>query len=124
MDSIRAHAHVSRQIPVDIDDLLHRCLGRMDIVERILQKFKRTLHKDLEELEHAVLACDIDEIAHIAHRMKGASLSVSAHELREYAQSIEASAKARQFDDIPGYFVKLKEQCARFENLSSITLAS
>lgn len=124
MDSVRARAPSAREIPVDIDDLLNRCLGRMDVVQRILQKFQRSLHQDLEQLEHAVLACNVDEIAHIAHRMKGASLSVAAYELAEYAQNIEESAKSRQVADIQGYFVKLKEQCARFEKIGSITLAS
>lgn len=123
MDLVREHAP-SGNIPVDMNDLLGRCLGRMDLVQRILTKFQVALRQDLEQLEHAVLSRDVDQIAHIAHRMKGASLSVAARELQGYAQSIEASAMNHQLQDIQSHFVKLKEECARFENLGSITLAS
>src|SRR5688500_13391977 len=116
MDSVRTRAHLP-EIPVDLDDLLARCLGRMDIVERVLHTFQRSLQIDLEQLEQAVQSLDADEIAHIAHRMKGASLSVAAHDLQKYAQSIESSAMTRQLENIPDYFVKLKQECARFDHI-------
>jgi HPt (histidine-containing phosphotransfer) domain-containing protein len=121
MNSVRAHA--LSDIPVDMNDLLGRCLGRLDIVERILQTFHRTMQTDLKQLECAVQAADADTIAHIAHRMRGASLAVAAHELEDYAQRIEASATTRQLDEVQRDLTKLKEQCARFDNLSSITIA-
>ena len=111
-------------IPVDMNDLLGRCLGRLDIVERILQTFHRTIRADLEKLEAAVRASDAEEIAHIAHRMKGASLSIAAHELQWCAERIETSAATRQLENIETHFSRLKQECARFDNLSSNTLAS
>ena len=124
MDSVGTF-EPSSEIPVDINDLLGRCLGRLDIVQRILEKFQGVLRGDLQELEDAVHCADADAIAHIAHRMKGASLSVAAHDLKQYAQNIEDSAISKKLDDVRHFFPRLKEECARFDNLHSIiTIAS
>ncbi len=122
MDSIRARIPPAN-IPVDVNDLLHRCLGRIDLAERILQTFQCALEVDVRQLEEAVLATNTDEIAHVAHRIKGASLAVSAYELTDCAQCIERSATARRMEEIPVYLAKLKKESSRFEDLRSIIVA-
>jgi HPt (histidine-containing phosphotransfer) domain-containing protein len=119
MESIRAYESQD-SAPVDIDDLLGRCLGRIELAERILRTFQTSLDSDLKKLEAAVSAFDATEIAHLAHRIKGASLAVSAHKLTECAKSIELSASARRLDEIPEYLAKLKSESARLDDLNSM----
>ena len=119
MESIRAY-EAQASAPVDIDDLLGRCLGRIDLAERILQTFQTALEGDLKKLEAAVSAFDANEIAHVAHRIKGASLAVSAHRLTECARSIELSANARRLDEIPEHLARLKSESSRLDDLNTI----
>jgi HPt (histidine-containing phosphotransfer) domain-containing protein len=119
MGSIRAY-EPQDSTPVDIEDLIGRCLGRIDLAERILQTFQTALESDLTKLEAAVAAFDADEIAHVAHRIRGASLAVSAHKLTDCAQSIELSAKAQRLDEIPEHMATLKSESARLDDLSSL----
>lgn len=117
MDSVRENAHAPPvHNPVDVNDLLGRCLGRLDLAERILQKFQCALEKDVRELEEAVRTTNTAEIAQLAHRIKGASLAVSAYKLIDCAQSIEKSAAASRMDEIPIYFARLKEESSRIDD--------
>jgi HPt (histidine-containing phosphotransfer) domain-containing protein len=100
--------------PFDVDDLLTRCLGRIELAERILRTFETNLDRDVEQLEQAVRATDVTEIARLAHRIKGASLAVSARELTNCARSIEVSANAGQLAGIAADLDRLKRECGRF----------
>jgi HPt (histidine-containing phosphotransfer) domain-containing protein len=113
MDSMSASAPARPDKPVDVEDLLGRCLGRIDLAERVLQRFQNVLEDDLQQLEAAVRATNTDEIAHVAHRIKGASLAVSAYTLTDCAQNIEASATARRLEEIPVQLTKLKQERSR-----------
>lgn len=119
MELLCAHA-TAADGPIDLQDLLQRCLGRVDLVERILLKFQGALQCDLKALETALDAEDADAVAHIAHRLKGASLSVAAHGLKEHAQRIEASASRQRLEEMQVYVAQLKEACTQFDNLLPI----
>jgi HPt (histidine-containing phosphotransfer) domain-containing protein len=69
--------------------LLHRCLGNIKLVERVLAKFRETGSADLEQLEHALEQLDLPAVVEIAHRFKGAASNVSALGLYELAVQIE-----------------------------------
>ena len=113
MDSVRI-AVPSESTPVDLDDLLVRCLGRIDLAERILKKFETVLEADLQQLESAVHARDTEEIAHLAHRIKGASLAVSARPITECAKCLEVAATACQLEEIPYHLECLKKVGTQF----------
>lgn len=120
MDSVRQPDSAQRppiRIAVDFHDLVDRCLGRLDLAERILQKFQITLEEDIRRLEEAVCATSTAEIAHIAHRIKGASLAVAAHDLTDCARSLENSANLRSLEDLPVHFARLKQESARLDDL-------
>jgi HPt (histidine-containing phosphotransfer) domain-containing protein len=113
MDTIPTRT-ASANAPVDTNDLLNRCLGRMDIVERIIGRFQGVLDDELDQLERAVKSSNTDEIVQIAHRLKGASLAVSAYDLSDNAARIEKSAATSQFDEIQAQIELLKESRTSF----------
>lgn len=119
MESIRAYK--SRDsAPVNFDELLDRCLGRIELAERILRTFQTALESDLKILEAAVAAFDATEIAHVAHRIKGASLAVSANHVTECAKFIELSAHARRLEEIPDQLARLKRESARLDGVTTM----
>jgi HPt (histidine-containing phosphotransfer) domain-containing protein len=106
--------------PINVEDLLTRCLGRLDLAERILQKFLDALDVDVRQLEAAVQASNVDEVAHLAHRIKGASLAVSAGQLTACARRLEDSATARRVEEFADQFESLKQESRRFQDLPAL----
>ena len=94
---------------IDHKDLLTRCMGNQQFAARILDAFQRQLAADLEELEAAIRAEDPNQVAVIAHRVKGASSNVSARQLNRLATSIGEWAKNRQLDNLQSCPQKIRE---------------
>lgn len=79
---------------LDFEALRARCLGSMELVERVLSKFTGQLDQDLDELERAIAAGDSTLAAQLAHRIKGIAASVSARSLFDNASTAEEAALA------------------------------
>lgn len=79
--------------PLDVDELSARCLGRLDLVDKVLRRFHQAMDQELDELECALRAADASAIAGIAHRIKGTSLTVAAHGLTDCAEQLETAAQ-------------------------------
>lgn len=79
-------------------DLLARCAGRRDLVRRVLGTFVGQMDADIPELLHKIRSGDSDEVAKLAHRMKGASANVVAEDLRSIAEDVEKCARESRLD--------------------------
>ncbi|MEN6493785.1 MAG: Hpt domain-containing protein [Thermoguttaceae bacterium] len=104
---------------VDRQELLNRCLGDLALVERVLAIFQSRFDADLEELERAVEANDLEQITRVAHRIKGASANMAAHGLRQRAASIEELARRQVLAEIPPHLQGLHAEWARFVESAS-----
>jgi HPt (histidine-containing phosphotransfer) domain-containing protein len=98
---------------LDLEDLKARCLGNMDLVERVLTKFAGQLDQDLDELEQAVGAGDATRAAHFAHRIKGIAASVAARSLFDDASVAEERALANGLAEMPEELVRLRSDRSR-----------
>jgi HPt (histidine-containing phosphotransfer) domain-containing protein len=98
---------------MDLESLKGRCLGNLDLVERVIQKFASQLDHDLEELERALLAQDADTLASVAHRVKGMSANVEAWPLHTSAVKVERCALQRQFAELKDQLASLREERER-----------
>ncbi|MEW4452954.1 Hpt domain-containing protein [Bremerella sp. JC817] len=78
---------------INWETLTSRCIGRIDLVEKALDRFQQALVGDLEALEAAADEQNSEEVARIAHRIKGTSLTVSADRLAEIATKLEQKAE-------------------------------
>lgn len=104
-----------RDPPVfDREDLLARCLGKLDLAERVLAKFHLRFELDLDELEQAMRSEDLESLARVAHRLKGASANVAAVRLRVKAAGIEELARRGCLQEISEYMEGLRSEWARF----------
>jgi HPt (histidine-containing phosphotransfer) domain-containing protein len=109
----------------DREDLLARCLGKLEFAERVLAKFTSRFDLDLDQLEQALRSEDPETIAHVAHRLKGASANVGAGRLREKAAEIEESARRGCLVEIPKRMEELRCEWHRFaESARSLECAS
>jgi HPt (histidine-containing phosphotransfer) domain-containing protein len=92
MSSFVAETNNSTVRRLDLDSLTKRCLGRVDLAYRVLEKFNSSVGNDMALLEQAIVARNLTEVARVAHRVKGASLSVSACSLAEHSHRLECRA--------------------------------
>jgi HPt (histidine-containing phosphotransfer) domain-containing protein len=96
------------------DELLARCLGKTDLMKRILCKFRETFVKDYELLENGVEQYDIDHVALVAHRLKGAAANIGAPVIREIATTIEKKAREKSLDGTKELLQILHTEWQRF----------
>lgn len=92
---------------INVDDLMERCMGNLDFVERILTIFQSRCEEDLASLEDAIRAVDLPRVQQIAHRLKGACANAGANNLSARASELWTAAN-KEFTDV------LAARCAQF----------
>jgi HPt (histidine-containing phosphotransfer) domain-containing protein len=85
---------------IDLESLEARCLGSLQLLERVLNKFTVQLEADLATLEQALQARDTELIRAVAHRLKGMSANVEAWPLHECAKEAEELAQRHDVDEL------------------------
>ena len=99
--------------PIDCPALLSRCIGKTNLMRRVLVAFVSQVSADLEQLEVAIAKSDLTEITRLAHRMRGTSLSVSASEFAVTAQALEEVAASTSIDEVLRLTVQLQDEHRR-----------
>ena len=110
---------VSPETPIDVEQLLERCLGNIDFAQRIITKFQSSFDKEIQELEQCVKQRDSDRAAMTAHRMKGASANVAADSLRGAVEKIEFHARAGRLDEVPSCLQELRAAWGCFQEYAA-----
>jgi len=98
---------------LDLADLKARCLGNLDLVERVLVKFAGQLEQDLDEMEQAIRVGDAAQAAQLAHRIKGIAASVAARSLFGTAATAEEHALENEIDVLPQHLNRLRADRSR-----------
>jgi HPt (histidine-containing phosphotransfer) domain-containing protein len=104
---------------LDIDELSARCLGRLDLVAKVLGSFHSALGRELQQLEQAFNAADADCIGGIAHRLKGTALTVSAHRLKACTEVLETAAAEKDLPEVEQCVAAVKRECDLLGDLIS-----
>jgi HPt (histidine-containing phosphotransfer) domain-containing protein len=99
---------------LDYEDLLARCMGNIEFVERVLDKFQSSFGQDLENLETELNSENAETVAMVAHRLKGASASVGAPGLRQWAAEIEQLGRADRLNEARQPVQHLRDEWSRF----------
>jgi HPt (histidine-containing phosphotransfer) domain-containing protein len=99
---------------LDVWALCDRCMGNLDLVQRVLDKFETRLPEELAELERMLDHGDAAKIALVAHRIKGNSSNVSATGLRHAAAEIEDLSRAGRVADARAHLDGLQGEWRRY----------
>ncbi len=110
--------------PLDVEDLLVRCLGNAEFAERILAKFQERCGQDLAELEAAMVAGDTAKVGKLAHRLKGASANVSALGMQTLAAKMEQAVHQGSMEELLADLEDLKDEWNRFTSAAPSLIAS
>jgi Amt family ammonium transporter len=104
---------------IDFESLLERCMGNLDFVERVLERFQERFPQQLAELERLLETKDAEQLAMAAHRIKGNSANVSATGLHRVAGEIEGLCRANRLGEIPRHVDRLHREWARYVDCSA-----
>ncbi len=109
---------------IDLDDLMARCLNNIELAQRVIVMFQESSDENFIGIEEAVAAKDTESIAHLAHRLKGASANVAASGLCDQAAELEQAARRCLLAEIPGHLENLRQEWFRFTSeVSHINLS-
>ena len=95
-------------LPIDLEALQTRCLGNLDLVDRVLAKFTTQVDSDLDDLERAIEAGNAEQAAQLAHRIKGIAGSVEARDLYADAALAEEIALEKRLGDLPDFLKRMR----------------
>src|SRR5687767_10019565 len=82
--------------PLDFAQLVHRCMGRIELAERLLASFESRFPVDLSQVEQCVREGDATKLARLVHQLKGSAANVSAPELHAVMSRMEEAVRADQ----------------------------
>jgi HPt (histidine-containing phosphotransfer) domain-containing protein len=115
----------SHVAPCNVEELVERCLGHIDFVERILDRFQLRFEDDLAELELGLEAEDAEGVVHVAHRLKGAAANVAAPILRTRLAEIERLGREERLSEITLQVALIRAEWSQFvEHVSSLDLST
>jgi HPt (histidine-containing phosphotransfer) domain-containing protein len=107
---------------VDIEGLVNRCMGNIELAQRVLEKFRQRFPEDLAELEEALTLGDMEKLARTAHRIRGSSATMSAEGLAEAAASVEHAGREGRQADVSLGMERLRDEWKRLVEMPTDTL--
>jgi HPt (histidine-containing phosphotransfer) domain-containing protein len=99
---------------LDLEDLRNRCMGNIDFVQRVLAKFQQQVPKELAELEQLLEVGDVEQVARVAHRVKGTSANVAAPGLRHAAAAIEELGRTGRMTEISHGIKHMRDEWEKY----------
>jgi HPt (histidine-containing phosphotransfer) domain-containing protein len=105
--------HSPAAAPVELEELLARCVGNVEFMQRVLGRFVACFGEDIDRLEQRIHSQEPEEAARISHAMKGAAANVAAHALAEQVACIEAMARTGRLENISSQLKQLRQEWSR-----------
>jgi len=100
--------------PLDLADLMERCLGHLELAERLLKSFESRFWPEVLQLEEALAAEDREQVSQVAHRLKGASANVSACALGQIMSLIEQASRCGRLHEVAQQLQRLPREWDNF----------
>lgn len=100
--------------PLDFEQLCRRCMGRLDLAERLLASFEKRFPLELIEIENCLAEGDVPRLLQLTHQLKGASANISAPRLQKLMQRMESAARGGQLDAVSEMLSQLQFEWEQF----------
>jgi HPt (histidine-containing phosphotransfer) domain-containing protein len=107
-----------------MEGLRNRCMGNIHLVQRVLRAFQERIPAEMETIEQAFRLRDVEQIARIAHRVKGSSASMSAGGLAQAAAEMEDAGRAGRVEEIPARIEHLRDEWEKYLDCAVTLLSS
>ena len=96
------------EVLVDLEHLEQISHGDAEFERELLEIFVEDASTYINEIEVALQASDIKSVARTAHKLKGASATVTVHKMLEVALQLEIQAKENCLDGATELVARLK----------------
>jgi HPt (histidine-containing phosphotransfer) domain-containing protein len=94
---------------INHDELIQRMMGSAQMAERMLDKFVDASATDCDDLESLVRLGNTNDIASLAHRLKGTAQTMAAPRVADVASEIETRAASDPTSELLDLVDKLRE---------------
>lgn len=101
--------------PLNFDQLVMRCMGRLELAQRLLASFERRFPIELSQIEQCLETGDLPAFVRQTHQLKGASANVSAPGLHAILKRIEDAGRVEQLDEIAAGLTDLRGAWNEFQ---------
>lgn len=99
---------------VDYNQLVTRCLNKLDFAERMLTLFQSHCGQEMEVLESAVAEGNLESVRRIAHRLGGAAANAAAFGLQNCAGELRLAASSGSLQQTTRSLTELQREWRRF----------
>lgn len=82
------------------EQLLQRCLGKIDFAQRVLDLFLSKVDRDIEALLDAGQQGNCAQLTQSAHRLKGSAASIAAPRLQKLMSELEKAGRQDAHSDV------------------------
>jgi HPt (histidine-containing phosphotransfer) domain-containing protein len=101
-------------LPLNLVELQHRCMGRTDFAERLLDSFEKRFPEELREIINSLELEDSSRMARLVHQLRGTTANICAPALTQILQQIEELIESRRLTEIPRWLGLAERQFQRF----------
>ena len=108
------------QDPVNLEQLVRRCMGRVELAERLLKSFESRFPDDLCKVEECLAKVDTTELSRLVHQLKGAAANISAPELYAILARLEQAVRAQQPVVAHDCLTEVHQAWDRFQQFTSL----
>jgi CheY-like chemotaxis protein/anti-sigma regulatory factor (Ser/Thr protein kinase) len=106
---------LTETLPVDMESALPRFGGDRGFMMEMLRDYRGMLRERLAEIQRALQSRDAEQLARLAHSLKGVSLNFSANPLADIAFHLEENCKRENLTDVPVLVTQLENEALRVE---------
>ena len=99
--------------PIDFPSLVHRCMGKTSLAERLVQTFLTLVRPYAQDVADAVAQQDPVALRDSAHRLKGSAASVSALLVSQIAAELEVLGTENNLGPAPDLSRRLSDEVDR-----------
>ncbi len=99
---------------VDYDELVTRCLNKLDFAERMLTLFQNHCGDEMVVLEQAFAEGNLESVRRIAHRLGGAAANAAAFGLQTCAGDLRLAASSGSLQQTSRSLGELQREWRRF----------
>jgi HPt (histidine-containing phosphotransfer) domain-containing protein len=89
-------------------------MGNRSFLQKLVLKFQKRLGDEQAELERSVALGNAQQVAQLAHGLKGAAANLSAEPLRAAAARLESMGRRGDVDGARLGLADLQHECRRF----------
>ena len=110
-----AHSGVAAELPLAARTMRPRLAGEPERVRAIVQQFLEHLERNLAAMEASFAARSLEELAGLAHWLKGSAGTVGLHEFTQPAESLRILAREGKEEEIAAAIEALRDLAERIE---------